>query len=317
MQVPHVPSAAPPLPLCPSCRGTLEATSQNILAPSLLNLRLVKSGLLLRRMLRRMPEKPAWRTKRKGEAESSNQLGSEAKEARKTEQEIRDALTQKDIATILNLLLKLTLQCAQTLRDLTGCLWLVFIVDNDLPIVQAVKKAGKEYADHIQELKKEGKSTSGVAPPHVQKWCSMMEAFEEAEEVQKADKEGEDVAMKEGDEAGAAAPKIVKDLLKAVKEFNEKVDTMTEEQVGASVPFFRMKETYRSSPKDPVMQKISFFLSFEDRSLNYAGLSMLDLILGLFSAVGGVRKTGAPPPGPMERVAQRLLTDHWKGGKGK
>ena len=62
---------------------------------------------------------------------------------------------------------------------------------------------------------------------------------------------------------------------------------------------------------------ISFFLEPNSASKLYRGISLSDVLLQVLEAIGGQEKVGPRSKGPLKRLAQKLLSDHWqkKGSK--
>jgi hypothetical protein len=222
------------------------------------------------------------------EQPSARQSKASRVEDDKQRAEIKQALDMNDVSQILNLLLKLCLMNAQLLRDITGCIWQVWILDSDLQTIQDTQVTGQKYGKEVRNNKEKDETPNKLAPPHIQKWLTFVESL--AEE----------------------APVKNSDLKAPLDEYIDHIFGMDEKQVEKSVPFFMTKECYKSSKAKNKTHRIAFFINLDDRKKNFGGKPLDELLQEALTLVEAEERQGAAPPGPLERVAQQMLNKHWK-----
>jgi hypothetical protein len=188
------------------------------------------------------------------------------------------------IFEMLEVLTKSSLQTSQVLRALQGSVWITFLVPISLVCCVEAKRAGREY--HELDNKKD------YPEPHVVIFMAFLEAVAGKDE-------------ETGDSPGAEDRSM---LRRWVHHFGQHLPQL----MGTLVMYFRGVEAYKAEDEEQ-LYKVSFVL---DPLSSYPSLipgQMIDVaslqipLLRELTRLGGVRKTGPPPRGALERVLQKLL----------
>jgi hypothetical protein len=229
------------------------------------------------------------------EATEVKPLGQARARLTKTEEkkdELKNALSNKDIAAMVNLMLKLCLSTAQMLRDVVGCLWETYLIDENEAILET-QHTGKQIPTLMAQAKKDG---TKPAPPHIQKFEAFLEAMAEEQEIT--------------DDAN---------LIGAINDIIGKIEKMDVDEVNDMIPYFLLKPSY-TDPKRPrttTQYRLSFFLKPKNAFEKYGPgeLELQQVMSMAMMKMGAEKRSGCPPPQTLERVAQQFLKDHWNQGR--
>ena len=102
--------------------------------------------------------KPAWSISRKRPtAAAGAEAASGDKRGRKDKLEFSEALEKKDLKQVIKLLLKMSLQNQQLLRELCGTVWIAFLFLDTEDLIKDCKEAGKDYHHAVKTHKEEQK----------------------------------------------------------------------------------------------------------------------------------------------------------------
>jgi hypothetical protein len=193
------------------------------------------------------------------------------------------AVGLKETQSIMQLLFKMSLQGAQQIRDLAGCVWLTFLVKANLPCMVLMQEAGAQYAAAVKD--KAGNHKLG--PPHIHKWAALLASLPQEETLQEEE-----------------------ELQQQLKAAQKVLSKQSQEETCCSVRFLKGKLAYNKGG-DKESQLIKLQLSLMPHPVADSNLENI-----LFKALSkiGTYKPGAAPPAGMERAAQAILQKHWAAG---
>jgi hypothetical protein len=224
-----------------------------------------------------MIEEPAWalslvskgKRLRKGEEEedkgSQGAAGSAVKQARARTGGGSIGEVHKELVKILT---KLCLTNATEIRDISGVIYITYLVKKESSIVEAMKEAGVKYDGAVQ-----GNPTHNLGPPFLHVWIAMIKSMIQLKDMEEAQKE----------------------LL--LKYWNGTIMKKGMEELISEVKYCRLKRTQK-----PEIMKVQYSLTIE---AEFAGMGKA--IAAAWKIEKAEPKIGPAPRGILEREARRLL----------
>jgi hypothetical protein len=219
-------------------------------------------------------EEPAWalslasKGKRKGEEEEEGK-GSQGAQAVKQARGRAHGGSLGDVhKELVKILTKLCLTNATEIRDISGVIYITYLVKKESSICEAMKEAGVKYDTAVQ-----GNPTHNLGPPFLHVWIAMIKAM---------------IQMKGMEEAH-------KELL--TNYWNGTITKKGMEELVAEVKYCRLKRTQK-----PEIMKVQYSLTI---AAEYQGMGKA--IAAAWKLEKGEVKIGPAPRGILEREARRLL----------
>jgi hypothetical protein len=170
---------------------------------------------------------------------------------------------------LVKILAKLCLTNATEIRDISGVIYITYLVKKESSICEAMKEAGVKYDDAVQ-----GNPTHNLGPPFLHVWIAMIKAMVQLKDMEVAHKE----------------------LL--IKYWNDTIMKKTMDELITSVSYCRLKKTMK-----PEIVKVQYCLTIQSE---YTGMGQA--IAAAWKLEKADLKIGPAPRGILEREARRLLT---------
>jgi len=201
------------------------------------------------------------------------------KQRRKDKAELQKAVDSRNLQEIVKVLLLLSLQSSQLIRELTGTVWNTFLMEEDSPQTKAFLAAGKHYSEQVKGTKGE----HNLGPPYLHVWKDLVGSLKKDSRVQEL---GKTLLQEYG-----GSHLLQKSL----------------EEVAASVKYCRLKKAYPQKDK-PKTYKLHLAVARIELRTETGSVELLEsVVIRALLACGAKRKLGSPPAGQLERPAQQLL----------
>eukprot|EP00928_Gymnodinium_smaydae_P033297 TRINITY_DN23889_c0_g1_i1.p2 TRINITY_DN23889_c0_g1~~TRINITY_DN23889_c0_g1_i1.p2 ORF type:complete len:278 (-),score=44.77 TRINITY_DN23889_c0_g1_i1:372-1097(-) len=234
---------------------------------------------------------PSWLIKREralsGPGESSQPP---AKDPRRAREELEQAIEAKDMANIVEILLKMSCQHAELLRELSGCLWKCAVGSVDDPLLANVKDSMRAYNELEQK--------PGL--PHIQAFANAIDFMLDSPKVTALNK------------------RYLATL------WEQHILDKEPEDITEVVVFFRLRKAYSEKGK-PEMKKLLWAMGdhmikagpqeMAEVTIEPPAIKLSKLFSNCLRDLGHEVKIGTPPKTHLERLAQRLLDKHFKKSK--
>jgi hypothetical protein len=175
---------------------------------------------------------------------------------------------------IISLLVSLAVVGARTLRELTGVVFVTYLIDSSTELVKQMAREGQKYYEATV-----GVQDHQLGPPHVHIWAAMVKCLRSL----------------------ATTPPSAMILLNAY--WDNTIMLVDRQELEEEVKYCRVRKCWQRS-----LSRLQFSLSPMARTISPGMTMTMEQAISMsIKEAGGTRKRGAPPRSAMEREAEKLL----------